>query len=101
MRKSQIDGSRAVLNLTHDGTTENFQRYKSELPDGTILTVYVPRANFVHVMGDMVNGRGQNLSEIVMYQSRALVQPSALFIEPDPAPVPRRKKSTTTSRRKK
>ncbi len=99
MLVSKVRGSRVELHLSHDGTTENFQRYTAKLEDGTTLTVYIPRANFVHVMPNTVNNRGQDLSNIIMFQSRQLATPNPIVVEPDPAPTPR--KTTRSTKRKK
>lgn len=84
MLQSHIKGSSVELNMQHVGTTENFQKYATELPDKTVVVLYIPRANFVHVSPSVgVNGRGQDLTAITMYQNRSNPRPEAMFL-PDP-----------------
>lgn len=97
--RTLVSGANADMRMVHAGTTENYQRYRSKLEDGTTITIYIPRANFLHVLANgAMNGRGQDLTNIQVYMSRhrpAPVAPNPIFIEPDPL-MPSAKKPKTT-----
>lgn len=90
--RSAVHAGSAKLVMRHVKRTPNFQRYSTELPDGTQLDLWIPRNDFRF---DYPTANGTNdgpPAEMVVYQSRYSKRPDPVVLD-DELPTVRPKYS--------